>query len=261
MLGVVIVPVLASAADPLIVAHRGLLRHAPENTVANFRACLELRLGFEFDVERTEDGQLVCIHDGTVDRTTDGTGKVSDLTLGDVRRLDAGNWFDPRFAGEKVPTIDEVFRLVADYRHYDVLVAVDLKSVGVGPDVVRLAEKHNVLNRLIFIGRTITDPELRQQIKDASANAQTAAVANDLEEFPSALAAPDAEWVYVRFIPTGEQVAAVHQAEKKIFIAGPPVAGNLPNNWQRCDQVGLDAILTDYPLELASRLRAINVPE
>ena len=54
------------AADPLVVAHRGLLRHAPENTLANFRACLELRLGFEFDVARTKDGHLVCIHDDTL---------------------------------------------------------------------------------------------------------------------------------------------------------------------------------------------------
>jgi glycerophosphoryl diester phosphodiesterase len=63
------------SSHPLIVAHRGLLHHAPENTLANFRACLELRLGFEFDVEQTKDGHLVCIHDGTVDRTTNGTGK------------------------------------------------------------------------------------------------------------------------------------------------------------------------------------------
>jgi glycerophosphoryl diester phosphodiesterase len=80
---------------PLIVAHRGLLRHAPENTLANFRACLELRLGLEFDVQRTRDGRLVCIHDGTVDRTTGGTGKVAEMTLEEVRKLDAGSWFDP----------------------------------------------------------------------------------------------------------------------------------------------------------------------
>ena len=70
----------AIAADPpLIVAHRGLLLHAPENTLANFRACLELRLGFEFNVARTKDGHLICIHDNTVDRTTNGEGKVSDF--------------------------------------------------------------------------------------------------------------------------------------------------------------------------------------
>jgi glycerophosphoryl diester phosphodiesterase len=136
----------------LIVAHRGLLLHAPENTLANFRACLELRLGFEFDVEKTKDGQLVCIHDVSVDRTTNGTGEVSQLTLEEIRRLDAGSWFESKFAGEKVPTIEEVLKLVAEYQQHDVLIAVDLKAEGVEQEVVRLAEKHKVLNKLLFIG-------------------------------------------------------------------------------------------------------------
>ncbi len=151
----------AYAAEPLIIAHRGLLRHAPENTLANFRVCLELRLGFEFDVERTKDGHLVCIHDGTVDQTTDGTGKVSELTLEQIQKLDAGSWFDPAFSGEKVPTVNEVLKLIAEYRQQYFLIAVDLKAVNVGHEVVRIAEKHKVLNRLLFIGRTISDPELR----------------------------------------------------------------------------------------------------
>jgi len=194
------------ADGPLLVAHRGLLRHAPENTLANFRACLELRFGFEFDVERTKDGQLVCIHDGTVDRTTNGTGKVSELTLAQMRELDAGSWFDPKFAGEKVPTIDEVLKLIAEYRQHDVLIAVDLKAANVGEDVVRLAERHKVLDRLLFIGRTISDPELRKKIKEASPKAHTAAVANNPGEFPKALAARSADWVYVRYLPTKEEV-------------------------------------------------------
>lgn len=119
---------VAAEPRPLVVAHRGLLRHAPENTLASFRACLELRLGFEFDVQATKDGQLVCIHDGTVDRTTNGTGRVADLTLAEIRRLDAGSWFDPRFAGERVPTMEEVLSLVAEYRQHEILVAVDLKA-------------------------------------------------------------------------------------------------------------------------------------
>jgi len=67
-------PATATEPRPLVVAHRGLLRHAPENTLANFRACLELRLGFEFDVERTKDGHLVCIHDDTVHRANKPNG-------------------------------------------------------------------------------------------------------------------------------------------------------------------------------------------
>lgn len=241
--------------QPLIVAHRGLLLHAPENTLANFRACLELRVGFEFDVEQTKDGQLVCIHDDTVDRTTNGTGKISDLTLAQVRGLDAGSWFDPKFAGEKVPTVNEVLRLVAEYKQHDVLVAVDFKAVGVEEDVVRLAERHGVLHRLLFIGRTISDPDVRERIKQAAPHAETAAVANDHDEFADALAAPNADWVYFRFLPTCEQVEAVHLAKRRCFIAGPTVSGNLPDNWRRAAEAGMDGILTDFPLDLRQEMR------
>jgi glycerophosphoryl diester phosphodiesterase len=248
----------AYAERPLIVAHRGLLRHAPENTLANFRACLELRISFEFDVERTRDGQLVCIHDGTIDRTTNGTGKVSELTLAQMRKLDAGSWFDPKFAGEKVPTVDEVLKLVAEYRQHDVLIAVDLKAANVGQDVVRLAEQHEVLDRLLFIGRTISQPELRNKIKDASSRTHTAAVANNPGEFSLALSARNADWVYVRYLPTRKAVDAVHQAKKRVFIAGSTVGGNVPSNWKYATNVGIDAILTDYPLLLRGTVRDLR---
>ena len=172
------------------------------------------------------------------------------MTLAEIKELDAGSWFDPKFAGEKVPTIEEVLTLVAEYRQHDVLIAVDLKAEDVGQEVVRLAEKHKVLHRLLFIGRTITEPKLRDQIKQASRKAHSAAVANNADEFAAALAAPDANWVYFRFLPTKEQIEAVHQARKRAFIAGPTVSGNVPKNWLHAAEVGMDAILTDYALEL-----------
>ena len=246
---------VAEGPTPLIVAHRGLLQHAPENTLANFRACLELRLGFEFDVERTKDGHLVCIHDNTVDRTTSGSGKVADLTLEEIRRLDAGSWFDPKFGGEKVPSVEEVLVLVADHHEKDILIAVDLKVEGVEQDVVRLAEKHKILHRLLFIGRTITEPVVRERIKAASTKAQTATVANNADEFPKALAAPNTDCVYFRYLPPKDQMDAVRGAGKRSFIAGTTVSGNLPDNWQQAAEVGIDGILTDFPLELRVTLR------
>ena len=248
----------ANAAEPrrpLIVAHRGLLLHAPENTLANFRACLELRLGFEFDVERTGDGHLVCIHDSTVDRTTNGKGQIAELTLEQIRQRDAGSWFDPRFAGEKVPTVEEVLKLVSEYRQHDVLVAVDLKAEGVEADVARMAEKHKVLDRLLFIGRTISESKVRDHIQGVSTKSHAAAVANNAEEFPTAVAASNADWVYFRFIPSKEQIETVHRARKRAFIAGLTVSGNVPENWRLASNVGIDAILTDYPLELRTTLR------
>lgn len=250
------IPIAQSTAEPpKVVAHRGLLQHAPENTISNFRACLELRLGFELDVEKSKDGHLVCIHDDTVDRTTDGTGKISDLTLQELRRLDAGGWFDSRFAGEKIPSLDEVFSLIAQYRDHNVLIAVDLKAAGVEQEVVRMAQKQNVLSQLLFIGKTISEPQVRDRIRSVSRHAQTAAVANNPAEFAETLAWANADWVYFRYLPPPEQMAAVRTAGKKAFIAGASVSGNMPENWRQAVEVNIDGILTDYPFELAAILR------
>ena len=97
----------------LAVAHRGASRDAPENTLAAFRAALDAgAAAVECDVQRTRDGRLVVIHDQTVDRTTDGRGAVGALAFEDLRRLDAGRWFGPAFAGERVPSLDELLDLV-----------------------------------------------------------------------------------------------------------------------------------------------------
>lgn len=198
-----IAPASASEpAKPAIVAHRGLLKQAPENTLANFRACVELRLGFEFDVARTRDGHLVCIHDDTVDRTTGGSGKVSEMTLEEVRRLDAGHWFGPEFAGERVPTIDEVLQVIAAAPRSGAIFAVDLKVAGAEREIVDMAVKARVLDRLLFIGRTIVEPGVRANLRKASPNAKTAAVAHDPAELAKALNDTGADWIYFRYLPS-----------------------------------------------------------
>jgi glycerophosphoryl diester phosphodiesterase len=245
----------AQPQGPLVVAHRGLILDAPENTLANFRACLELRYGFEFDVARTKDGHLICIHDDTLDRTTNGSGKVADKTLAEIRKLDAGSWFSPQFAGEKVPTIEEVIQLIAEYRRHDMLFAVDLKRADAGAEVAQLAEKYQVLDKFLFIGATISSSNVRDQIKAGNEQAQCAALANNAEEFSAALAATNADWVYVRYVPTQAEANAVHHAKKRMFIAGVTVAGDKVENWEQAARVGMDGILTDYALKLGAALR------
>jgi glycerophosphoryl diester phosphodiesterase len=239
-----------------IVAHRGLLHEAPENTLANFRACLELRLGFEFDVRRTADGHLVCLHDDTVDRTTDGTGKVSELTLDQVRKLDAGGWFSPDFSGEKIPAIDEVFALLAAHRERDVLVAVDIKAADsrVAADLVGLAARHKVLDRLVFIGRTIDEAAVRRRLKEANERTRVARLVENAEGIDGALADSGSDWLYVRFLPTGRDVRRAQEAGKRLFLAGPLVAGREPAHWRAASTTGLDALLTDHPLDLRREL-------
>jgi len=93
---------------PELIAHRGGPAYAPENTLAAFRHAIDIGTDrLEMDVQMTQDGELVVIHDETVGRTTNGTGNVADLTLAEIRALDAGN-------GEKIPTFAEVIILAKE---------------------------------------------------------------------------------------------------------------------------------------------------
>jgi glycerophosphoryl diester phosphodiesterase len=94
---------------PLYIAHRGLSARFPENTLAAFNGAADAGAHMiELDVSLSRDRRLVVLHDDTVDRTTNGNGAVKALTLDALGRLDAGSWFDPRFKGERLPTLAQV---------------------------------------------------------------------------------------------------------------------------------------------------------
>ena len=99
----------AAGQDAIIIAHRGASGCAPENTLAAFDLATEMNADYiELDLRLTRDGHLVVIHDEGVYRTTDGFGRVSGLTLAEIRAFDAGSWFGNRFAGQRVPIFEEV---------------------------------------------------------------------------------------------------------------------------------------------------------
>ena len=95
----------------MIIAHRGAKAHAPENTMSSFQLAVESKAdGVEFDIKLTKDGQIIIIHDLTVDRTTDGKGKVEDFSLSELQKLDAGKFFSEKFAGEPIPLLSDVLK-------------------------------------------------------------------------------------------------------------------------------------------------------
>lgn len=101
------------------IAHRGDVTNGPENTIAGFNTSETtdvdvFRRWVEADFRKTSDGHWVLMHDTTVNRTTDGSGNISTLTLTQVKELDAGSWYDPAFSEEKVPTMTEFFEHCAD---------------------------------------------------------------------------------------------------------------------------------------------------
>jgi glycerophosphoryl diester phosphodiesterase len=112
----------------LVIAHRGASGHAPENTLAAFRKAIALGATFiETDLQLSRDARFLAIHDDTVDRTTNGRGAVRDLTLADLRRLDAGSWFGSEYAGERMPTLEEILDFA---KKNDVVFYLEIKPGG-----------------------------------------------------------------------------------------------------------------------------------
>ncbi len=122
------------ARDCKVVAHRGWSARAPENTLAAIAAAVGAGAGgCEFDVYRSRDGVVVLMHDQTVDRTTDGTGRVSDLTLARLKTLDAGSWKNVRYTGEAIPTLEEALNLL---KGTGCTAVVEIKMEGISRKVV-----------------------------------------------------------------------------------------------------------------------------
>ena len=143
---------LSTLPQPVIFAHRGASAYAPENTLAAFQLALQQGApAIEFDVKLSADGQVVVIHDQTVDRTTDGAGNVAKLPLAALRELDAGSWLSGSFRGEKIPTLDEVFETLGK----KLLMNVELTNYATPfdalvPKVAHLVKKYGLESSVWF---------------------------------------------------------------------------------------------------------------
>jgi len=137
---------------PTVIAHRGDKTHAPENTLAAFKLAAEKGAdAIEFDVKLSADGQVIVLHDQTVDRTTNGKGNVSKLPFALLRDLDAGTWFSEQFRGETIPTLEEVFETVGKRLDMNIeLTNYATPSDDLVAKVVKLVKKHNVQDRTLF---------------------------------------------------------------------------------------------------------------
>ncbi|MEM6262207.1 MAG: glycerophosphodiester phosphodiesterase family protein [Bacteroidota bacterium] len=100
-------------AQTVVIAHRGASGTAPENTLSAVKRALEMGADqIEIDVHLSKDGEVIVIHDPTLERTTTGTGTVEEHTLQELKKLDAGTWFSEKFTGEPIPTLEEVLDMI-----------------------------------------------------------------------------------------------------------------------------------------------------
>jgi glycerophosphoryl diester phosphodiesterase len=137
---------------PLIFAHRGASKAAPENTLPAFEAAIRLGAdGVELDVQYSSDGAMVIFHNATLEKTSDGTGRVTAHTLAALRALDAGSWFDPAFAGTRILTLDETL----DHLKGKLLINIELKVLealrsGLAADTVEAVRAHGMADQVVI---------------------------------------------------------------------------------------------------------------
>jgi glycerophosphoryl diester phosphodiesterase len=239
------IALLRSAGSPVLrVGHRGAKGHAPENTLTSFNLAFELGVNaVETDVHLSKDGEVVLIHDHTVDRTTDGRGFVKDMTLRELKQLDAGNWYDPKFAGQQIPTLSEFLAWARDR----VGVAIEIKNgpiyyPGIAEKVIRLLKDYGMERQAILI--SFDHLVLREAKMIAPEVATGILYVGRFVDEPGAARAAAANalhpnWAFV----TPDLVEKAHAAGLAI---SPWCPNDLPTI-RLLSQMGVDSIGTDYP--------------
>ena len=232
---------------PVVIAHRGASRDAPENTLAAFELAVRQDAdAIELDVKLCATGEPVVIHDRTVDRTTNGTGEVGSLSLSALRELDAGSWFDSEYAGERLPTLDEVFRRVGQ----NIVINVELTNYqnpldGLPEAVAEVVRKRRMESRVWFssfnpislrkIRRLVPDSPVGLLLARGGRKRVVRAIAGWITRY---------EAVHPEFTDlTTAYVEAIHHGGRPVF----PYTINDPEDIRRTLEMGVDGVITDDP--------------
>lgn len=226
--------------QPELMAHRGNSAVAPENTLSAFAEALKTPAqSCELDVHLSADGEVIVMHDATVDRTTDGTGAIADLTLAQLKALDAGSWFGPEFAGEPVPTLAEVVALVGDR----VKLNVEIKSAA-DPDsslkVVQILRDGGILDQSMISSFGLQALlETRKYWPQGTLALITGHCADLQIAIDNGL-----QWFNVYYHEVDEAlVRRAHEAGLKVMIW----TMDDPAQWERFASMGVDGICTNAP--------------
>lgn len=245
------------ASRPVVIAHRGNSAVAPQNTLAAFEAAWRAgAASIEIDIQPTADGQVVVIHDDTVDATTDGQGVVTEMSLAALRALDAGSWFAAAYAGQRVPTFAEVLELLARRPGLDLL--LELK----GPWTVEQVRPVTAAIRAAGLADRVIGqsfwPESVRALAEADPDLRRGLLVFQVED-PEALVALCADLGVVTCNPYGPLlltdpglVARLHDAGVQVMVW----TLNEPEHWAAAAALGVDAVITDRPDRLAGWLAA-----
>jgi glycerophosphoryl diester phosphodiesterase len=240
---------LRTPGEPAFIAgHRGDRAHFPENTLPALQGVLDSDFDFvESDIQLTADGVPVLIHDPEVDRTTNGTGLVADLTLAELKALDAGSWYSPEFANVQIPTLDEFLQIFQSSKKKAML---ELKGIWT-EDQVRvvtgLIYARGVQNRVIF---EAFDFETLDALQQAAPIFPRVLIRRYLPSDPVALAN---QFGAIAILTSPASLEANPDAVETMHEAGLGIVLytlNKKQSWSDALRLGVDGIITDKPSSL-----------
>ena len=235
-------------AAPLVIAHRGASLVTPENTLAAFRQALRLGAeAVELDAKLTRDGEVVCFHDRTLERTTGARGRPGDLTLAELRSLDAGRWKGDAFAGEKIPTLDEVLesmrgRALVNVELTDYWADQPMLAARTVAAVRRHAAERDVLFSSFQTGALTAVERIAPEIPRAHLNGPTWLAYRDR----FVLRRADVQALHLHeSLVRPERVDSVHRSGRRLHVYTVDAPETMARLWAE----GVDGLITDAPDE------------
>lgn len=251
--------VTKNQTPPHISAHRGNTGLAPENTLATYKKSLQLRLNYiEIDVRTSADGQLVILHDGTLNRTTNGEGAVKNQTLAALKKLSAGKGH-AGFEQEKIPSLEEVCELISGWNKWhtkQTYLYVDCKEVAPKP-LIEMLQKYDLASASCFYG----NDAFLQALKQAFPQARLLPSLRKKEEIADKIAALQPYAFDANFLSlTAEMVNDIHAQGIQVFtdLLGPL---DTEINVRNAIALGVDLIQTDKPALVLKTLHNQINPE
>ena len=237
-----------------ITAHRGASLQAPENTLAAFQQAMDDFADYiELDVQMTSDGVLVIMHDDNTLRTTGVDNKISNMTLAEVKRLDAGSWFSEEFAGEKVPTLEEVLELTNGRIKINIEIKAGADGITIARKVAELVEEYHAENQCVV---TSFDHSTLIKVKQCNENIRVGYILS--VAYGSFYQMEDVDFFSMNasFL-TKRTVDAIHNSGKEVYawtVNNEDAIRNLTNK-------GVDNIITDNPVLAAETVYSRNTSE
>lgn len=257
-----------SKAVPLVIAHRGGRIWAPENTLAGFKKSLDLGAdGIELDIHRCKTGELIVIHDETVDRTTDGSGLVKNMTLAQLRGLSAGaKWapasqlrklsagitYSSEFKKEKLPLLTEVFDLIKG----KLIINIEIKNApidypGIEDDLIALLKKYPYPDKIVV---SSFDHDVIHRFHEKAPQYQCAiltdCILSNVGEYAKGIGSQNWNPGFGDF--RGDAAQRAHAAGLKVNVW----TVNSPEDWKEAIAMPVDGIITDDPAGLKDFLHS-----